>query len=404
MTTPSPGEASTLSPRLILLLATGTGLTVASLYYAQPLLGVLAADMQIPAHTTGLIPTLTQLGYALGILLLIPLGDRIDRRRLILAKVAALVLSLLAMAMASSLAMLLIASFAVGITASAAQDIVPAATLLADDRERGKVVGSVMSGLLLGILLSLVVSGLVAQAFGWRAIFLLAALLVALLGAALWRGLPHFSPTTELRYGQLLATLYHLWRTHAELRRAAIAQGFLSIAFSAFWATLSIHLLDAFGLGSAIAGAFGLAGAGGVLAAPFAGRLADRIGPHQVARIGAAITTLSFLVMAAADWLPLAGALAVLAIGALAFNFGLQSALVAHQSLIFGLDPEARGRINAVMFTVVFAGMALGSALGGAILGQWGWLGVVALATGVSFIALLIRLFGGRRASVPQGI
>ncbi|KAA0020322.1 MFS transporter [Salinicola corii] len=392
MTLSSPRESSALSARLTLLLATGTGLTVASLYYAQPLLGVLAADMQIPAHTAGLIPTLTQLGYALGILLLIPLGDRVNRRKLILAKIVALVLALLATALAPSLAMLLSASFAVGITASAAQDIVPAATLLADDRERGKVVGSVMSGLLLGILLSLVVSGLVAQAFGWRAIFLLAALLVALVGIALWRGLPHFSPTTELRYGQLLATLYHLWRDHAELRRAAIAQGFLSIAFSAFWATLSIHLLDAFNLGSAIAGAFGLAGAGGVLAAPFAGRLADRIGPHQVTRIGAAITTLAFMVMAAADWLPLAGALIVLGIGALAFNFGLQSTLVAHQSLIFGLDPGARGRINAVMFSVVFAGMALGSALGSAILGQWGWLGVVALATVSALGALLIRL------------
>ncbi|GHB21098.1 MFS transporter [Salinicola rhizosphaerae] len=390
-------EATSLSRRLTLLLATGTGLTVASLYYAQPLLGVLAADMQIPAHTAGLIPTLTQLGYALGILLLIPLGDRVDRRWLILAKVAALSVALFATAFAPSLALLLVASFAVGITASAAQDIVPAATLLADDRERGKVVGSVMSGLLLGILLSLVISGLVAQVFGWRAIFGLAAILVALIGVALWRGLPHFTPTTTLRYGQLLTTLYQLWRDHAELRRAAIAQGFLSVAFSAFWATLSIHLFDAFGLGSAIAGTFGLAGAGGVLAAPFAGRLADRIGPHQVTRIGAAITTLAFLAMAAADWLPLAGALTVLALGALLFNFGLQSTLVAHQSLIFGLDPGARGRINAVMFSVVFVGMAAGSALGGAVLGQWGWLGVVALATAVSLIALLIRL-ADRRA------
>jgi len=387
-------SASMTSPTrgLTLLLAIGTGLTVASLYYAQPLLGLLAGDMQVPPRSAGLVPTLTQLGYASGILLLIPLGDRVDRRRLILAKIVALILALLGTAMAPSLPVLLLTSFVVGLTASVAQDIVPAAATLANDHDRGSVVGTVMSGLMLGILLSLVVSGIVAQIFGWRAIFLIAAFLAAAIGVALWRGLPHFSPTTRLRYGELLLTLYHLWRDHPPLRRAALAQGLLGIAFSAFWATLSIHLLDDFGLGSAVAGAFGLAGVGGVLAAPIAGRLADRIGPRQVTRLGAAITTLAFLVMAMGEWLAPLAALSVLAVAALAFNFGLQATLVAHQALIYRLDPGARGRINAVMFTVVFAGMALGSALGSAILGHWGWLGVVALATGVSLIALGVRL------------
>ncbi|MEC8918591.1 MAG: MFS transporter, partial [Pseudomonadota bacterium] len=160
-----------LPRRLILLLATSAGLSVASLYYVQPLLGILAADIDIDARTAGLIPTLTQLGYALGILLLIPLGDRVDRRRLIVIKAILLALALLATALAPSITTLLVASLAVGLTATIAQDIVPAAAVLAADRERGKVVGTVMTGLLLGILLSRVVSGLVAEAFGWRAMF-----------------------------------------------------------------------------------------------------------------------------------------------------------------------------------------------------------------------------------------
>ncbi|MGM8931752.1 MFS transporter [Salinicola halophyticus] len=378
--------------RLIILLAISAGLSVASLYYVQPLLGILAADIDIDARTAGLIPTLTQLGYALGILLLIPLGDRVDRRRLIVFKAALLALALLATALAPSIATLLVASLAVGLTATIAQDIVPAAAMLAADRERGKVVGTVMTGLLLGILLSRVVSGVVAEALGWRAMFFIATGLIVLVGVALWRGLPRFESTSSLSYRALLATLYHLWRDQPELRRAATAQALLSVAFSAFWSTLSIHLLDAYQLGSAVSGAFGLAGAAGALAAPLAGRMADRRGPHQVTRIGSAIVVVSFLAMAAEPWLSAPWALGLIVIGALGFDFGIQATLVSHQTLIYGLDPAARSRLNAVMFTLVFIGMAVGSALGSYLLGAWGWPGVIALATLASLGALLIRV------------
>lgn len=381
-----------LPRRLILLLATSAGLSVASLYYVQPLLGILAADIDIDARTAGLIPTLTQLGYALGILLLIPLGDRVDRRRLIVIKAILLALALLATALAPSITTLLVASLAVGLTATIAQDIVPAAAVLAADRERGKVVGTVMTGLLLGILLSRVVSGLVAEAFGWRAMFFIAMGLIVLITVALWRGLPRFEPTSRLSYRALLATLYHLWRDQPELRRAATAQALLSVAFSAFWSTLSIHLLESYQLGSAVSGAFGLAGAAGALAAPLAGRMADRRGPHQVTRIGSAIVVLSFLAMAAESWLPAPLALGLIVIGALGFDFGIQATLVSHQTLIYGLDPAARSRLNAVMFTLIFIGMAAGSALGSLLLGAWGWPGVIALATISALGALLIRL------------
>ena len=288
-----PTPATGLPAGLTLLLASGAGLAVASLYYAQPMLGVLGPDIGAPDRAIGLVPTLTQLGYALGLLLLAPLGDRYDRRRIILAKAAVLCVALLLAGMAPSITLLLVASLAVGLAATLAQDIVPAAATLAPEAHRGKVVGTVMTGLLLGILLSRVVSGFVAEHWGWRAMFFVAAASIALVGLATWRGLPRFVPTTQLGYGALMGSLAQLWRQHAALRRAALAQGLLAVGFSAFWSTLAVMLHGApFHLGSAAAGAFGLAGAAGALAAPIAGRIADKRGPELVTRLGATLVVL----------------------------------------------------------------------------------------------------------------
>ncbi|MBD9662330.1 MFS transporter, partial [Variovorax sp. VRV01] len=262
-------EGRGLPASLVLLLAMGAGLSAASLYYAQPMLGVLGADIGASPRSVGLVPTLTQLGYALGILLLAPLGDRFDRRRIVLAKAAALCAALLVAGAAPSIGVLLAASLAIGLAATMAQDIVPAAATLAPEATRGNTVGTVMTGLLLGILLSRVVSGFVAEHFGWRAMFIAAAASIALIGAAAWRGLPRFRPTTHLAYAALLGSLGTLWSRHGALRRAALAQALLAVGFSAFWSTLAVMLHGApFHLGSAAAGAFGLAGAAGALAAP----------------------------------------------------------------------------------------------------------------------------------------
>ncbi len=394
----SPVPAAAGLPRpLVLLLASGAAFSVASLYYAQPLLGVLGADLQAGARATGLIPTLTQLGYAAGLLLLAPLGDRFDRRRIILWKVAALLLALLASAAAPGLGTLLAASLAIGLAATLAQDIVPAAAVLAPEAQRGRTVGTVMTGLLLGVLLSRVASGLVAQQWGWRAMYLAAAVSVALVGVALWRGLPRFAPTTQVGYGALMASLRDLWRRHAALRRAAWAQGLLAAGFSAFWSTLAVMLHDEFHLGSAAAGAFGLAGAAGALAAPLAGRLADRRGPGRVTQVGAALTMASFALLLPGPWLPPPVRLALLAVAAVGFDLGMQSTLVAHQTLVYGLDAQARSRLNALLFTGMFVGMAGGAAIGSLALAQAGWLGVVGFAVLTSGAALAIRLAAGRR-------
>jgi predicted MFS family arabinose efflux permease len=383
-----------LPASLVLLLATGAGLSAASLYYAQPMLGVLGADIGASARSVGFIPTLTQLGYALGILLLAPLGDRFDRRRIVLAKAAVLCAALLVAGAAPSIGVLLAASLAVGLAATMAQDIVPAAAALAPEATRGKTVGTVMTGLLLGILLSRVVSGFVAEHFGWRAMFIAAAASIALIGAAAWRGLPRFRPTTHLAYGALLGSLGTLWSRHGTLRRAALAQALLAVGFSAFWSTLAVMLHgEPFHLGSAAAGAFGLAGAAGALAAPLAGRLADRRGPELVTRLGAGLVVASFAAMGLAPLLLPHAQLWLLALAAVGFDLGMQAALIAHQTIVYGIEPGARSRLNAVLFTSMFIGMAAGSALGALALAQWGWAGVTGLATGTAAAALAVRLW-----------
>lgn len=386
-------ESAALSPWLVLLLATGAGASVASLYYSQPMLGILGTEIQVSGRAAGWIPTLTQLGYALGILLLAPLGDRYDRRIIILIKAALLCAALLMAGLAPSFAPLLAASLTIGLTATLAQDIVPAAAALAPAEHRGRIVGTVMTGLLLGILLSRVISGIVAETFGWRAMFVAAAGSIALLGAALWRGLPRFTPTSTLSYGALLGSLGALWRQHRALRRAALAQGLLSLSFSAFWSTLAVMLHEApFHLGAAAAGAFGLAGAAGALAAPLAGRLADDRGPKLVASLSAGLVILSFAAMLVLPWLAPQAQLWLIGLSALGFDLGIQASLIAHQTIIYGIDPAARSRLNAVLMVSVFIGMASGAVLGSQALAAWGWMGVTGLAIAAAGLALMVRL------------
>jgi predicted MFS family arabinose efflux permease len=381
----------------VLLLAASAGLSVAAIYYSQPMLGVVGVDLEASARGMGLVPTLTQLGYAAGILLLAPLGDRFDRRRIILVKAVALVLALLMAAAAPTLGVLLAASLVIGVAATMAQDVVPAAAALASDAHRGRVVGTVMTGLLLGILLSRVVSGLVAEHYGWRAVFVIAAVSVAAIGLACRRALPRFAPATQLPYAALLGSLAHLWRSYPSLRRATLAQGLLALGFSAFWSTLALMLHgEPFHMGSAAAGAFGLAGAAGALAAPLAGRLADRRGPVLVTRLGAGVATVFFAAMALGPLLTTPLHLALLVVCAIGFDLGVHAALIAHQSLVYSLDAGARSRLNSLLVVGMFLCMAAGAALASALLAAWGWMGVTALATGASLAAFGVRMWPQR--------
>lgn len=365
---------------IIFILALGAGFSVASIYYAQPLLPLMGANLHLTVEGMGLVPTLTQAGYALGILFLLPLGDRHDRRRLILVKSALLALLLLLCSLTGQLSSLLVVSLLIGMAATMAQDIVPAAAILAPAGKQGKMVGTVMTGLLLGILLSRTVSGVVGAVFGWRVMYQAAAVSVALIGLVMWRVLPRFAVHSTLSYPQLMASMAHLWQRYPALRRAALAQGALSIAFSAFWSTLAVMLSEHYHMGSAVAGG-----------------LADKFGAGKVTQMGAALVTLSFALMFMLPLLPVHAQLALIALSAIGFDLGLQSSLVAHQNLVYGLEPQARGRLNALLFTVVFIGMSLGSVLGSKLYVLAGWNGVVTLAVITGALALAIRLLENAR-------
>lgn len=397
MNTPS-AVSPAFASWIILILALGAGFSVASIYYAQPLLPLIGDDLRLSIEQMGLVPTLTQTGYALGILFLLPLGDRHDRRRLILGKSALLAALLLACSFTTHLHALLIVSLLIGMAATMAQDIVPTAAILAPAGQQGKTVGTVMTGLLLGILLSRTVSGVVGEAYGWRVMYQVAAVSIALIGLLMWRVLPKFTPQSRLSYPALMGSLVHLWLRFPELRRASLAQGFLSIAFSAFWSTLAVMLAEHYHLGSAVAGGYGIAGAAGALAAPLAGGLADKLGAAKVTQLGAALVTVSFALMFFLPWLPAHGQLVLIAVAAIGFDLGLQSSLVAHQNLVYSLEPQARGRLNALLFTGVFVGMALGSAVGSKLYALAGWPAVVTLAVVTGGIALIIRLTGSVKA------
>lgn len=385
-------EIKPLSRETIFTLATGTGLSVATIYYNQPLLGLMAQDLQASVSSTGFVPTFTQVGYALGILLLVPLGDKFNRRYLILLKSLLLSLALLICSLMPTLEGLLLSSLAIGILATMAQDIVPATAALAPVEHRGRTLGTVMTGLLTGILLSRVLSGTVGEYYDWRFMYELASLSILLIGFRLWWLLPDFDVDTKLSYPALLKSMAGLWAKYTDLRRAALSQGLLSVAFSAFWSTLAVMLYTEFQFGSAVAGAFGLAGAAGALAAPLAGAIADKQGPERVTQLAAALVALSFAAMFLLPLLPTNGQIALILLSAIGFDLGVQAALIANQTLVYGLEPPARGRLNALLFTSVFIGMATGSALGSAALAEFGWTGVISLATLAALASLLVRL------------
>ena len=376
----------TPGPALVFAMALSCGLAVANIYYNQPMLAVMAQDF--PGQSAiPLIAMLTQLGYAAGLLLLVPLGDVVERRWLILGQFVLIALASTMAAMATGATMLMLASVLLGIGATAAQQIVPVAATLADPARRGAVVGSVMSGLLGGILLSRTLAGLVTAYGSWRAMFWCGVPLALLGGLLMARMIPLGMPRSKLSYVRLLHSLIGLWREEPALRRATLTQALLFASFSAFWTVLAFYLADpAYGLGAEVAGLFGVIGVAGVVAAPLAGRMADRRGARSVVLVGALLVVLAWILFE--TWLSLVG----LALGIM----GVQSALVAHQQLIYDLRSEARGRINTLFMTGMFLGGTLGSSLAMLAWQQGDWVGVGWVGLALALTACLAALAGKR--------
>ncbi|SAL76092.1 major facilitator transporter [Caballeronia arvi] len=354
------------------LLATIAGVSVANIYFNQPLLDDFRASFPESAWLIGAVPASTQLGYALGMLVLAPLGDRFDRRLLILLQLAALGVSLVVAASAPTLAVLIAASLAIGIVSTIAQQAVPFSAELAPAAERGHAVGMVMSGLLLGILLARTVSGFVAQYFGWRAVFGASVIATVALAAIVIARLPKSRPTSTLSYGKLLGSIWHLAVESAALREAALTGGALFAAFSIFWSVLTLLLAGApFHMGPQAAGLFGIVGAAGALAAPLAGKSADKRGPRAVISLCIGLVALSFVVFAFS-----ATSLVGLVIGVIVLDVGVQAAQISNQSRIYALKPEARSRVNTVYMVAYFIGGSLGSAAASLAWHAMGWIGV----------------------------
>jgi predicted MFS family arabinose efflux permease len=384
--------AGFLDQKTTFAMAIACGVAVANIYYNQPMLAVIGRGFS-GASAIGFVPTATQLGYALGLFLLVPLGDIMDRRRLIVAQFVLLGAALIMAATAPSAGVLVAASLLVGAGATVAQHIVPFVAALAAPEQRGAKIGTVMGGLLCGILLSRTLAGFVATHLGWREMFWIG--LPMALGVAGWMALilPHDRPHSDIRYGRALVSLAHLWREEPALRAATAMQAALFASFSTFWTILALHLEDpAFQLGADVAGLFGIIGVVGVFAAPVAGRLADRRGPGMVATLGALLTLSSWGMFGL--WNSLGGLVG----GVILLDFGVQGALISNQHRVYALRPEARSRMNTLFMTGMFIGGTLGSA--GAML-AWrfgGWWTVCAFGVGVSLIGVTIALGGALRS------
>src|SRR5579859_334511 len=373
-----------------MLLLTATTFAAASgIHYQTPMLGAMAAEFGVDGAAIGWIPTLTFGGFLAGILFLVPLGDKLDKRRLIITLHAAAVLALLAAAGASGLASAAAACFVIGLCSCFAQVIVP---LVAPPEARGRAVGTVLSALFLGILFARVTGGFVAAHLGWRAMYLIGAGLLALLAPALIARLPHTAPKTQLAYPELLASLIALVRKHPDMRRVIAIQLCLGVCYGGFWATIATMLLTTHHLGPTIAGLIGIPGAAGVLIARAAGRWLDLRGPGPVVVTGTSVIVLAYCVFALGVWWPLA-----LAAGAALLDCGLRATMVANQTLVNSLAPEARARSNTVFGFSVWSGNAVGAFVASSALAASGWLAVCAISILAACTALAVQLGAMRR-------
>ncbi|MBS1820541.1 MAG: MFS transporter, partial [Acidobacteria bacterium] len=371
---------------------------VSTMYYNQPLLEEIGHTYGTAAGHTGFVAVATQVGYAIGLLFFVPLGDVLERRALMMRMYAAVAVGLLLVSVAPTLAWMLLGSVAIGALSSVTHVVLPIAPDLVSHEERGRAIGTVMTGLLLGILLARTFAGWVSHIHGWRYVFVVAAVMNAVFVPLLWRIMPKLPPKQEIRYGDAMRSLWTLYRGQPLLRESGQVGGLVFASFSCFWTTLAFLLGSHYHLGAGVAGTFGLVGAAGALVAPLSGRLSDKHGSRWVLSVGMILLTASYLFLWGQEriHIPIVWHIVALTVGVVVLDVGAQMCQVANQTRIFGLDRSARSRLNTVYMTIFFVGGAAGSALATIAWVHWQWNGVCGLAIGLMLLAGARHAMGRR--------
>ncbi|ESQ86052.1 hypothetical protein AEAC466_02370 [Asticcacaulis sp. AC466] len=387
--------SKSLTPALVGLFAFACGVIVANLYYGQPVIALIAPDIGLNAHAASLIVSLTQIGYGLGLLFIVPLGDRMENRRLILVLLAAACLSLVLAATATNGAVFLIVSLLIGIATVAVQVLIPLAAHMAPDETRGRVVGNIMAGLVLGILLSRPLSSLIADHFGWRAVFWTGATFMIVMGGLLTWLLPSRQPDHKTTYLALIQSLAVLWRSYPTLRLRTLLQGCMFCAFSLFWTVAPLELAQRFHLSQSQIALFALVGATGALAAPLSGRLADAGHTTKATFAALAVAAAAMLI----TLLPGLRGIIALALLGVVLDFCVQMNMVQGQRAIYALDPLSRGRINGIYMAGIFTGGAIGSSVASLLYENGGWSWIALAGGGAPLLALAVLAFRPRRVT-----
>ncbi|CAM4029070.1 putative MFS-type transporter YdeR [Pseudomonas reidholzensis] len=391
---PQPSTAG-LSRALVTLLAFCCGAIVANIYYAQPIVGLIAPELGLSSEHASLIVSLTQLGYALGLLLLVPLADLVENRRLMIATAVMACASLVLAGTSGNGQGALFLGYAllIGFSSVSVQMLIPLAAHLAPEQQRGRVVGNIMGGLLLGILLARPLSSLVADHFGWRTVFIGAAGVMLAIILLLAMTLPRRVPDHQASYAQLMASLVSLLRRYPLLRQRSVYQALMFGAFSLYWTAVPMALAGEHGLSQSQIALFALVGAVGAIAAPLAGRLADAGHARRGSLLALLLAPLALLLGLSAPGYTVIG----LGLTGVLLDFAVQMNMVIGQREVYALDPASRGRLNALYMTSIFLGGAAGSAVASPLYAQFGWHGVAMVGAGLPVLALVMFLMVSRR-------
>lgn len=389
-----------LTKWLVTLFAFCCGAIVANIYYAQPIIALIAPELGLSERVASLIVSVTQVGYGLGLLFLVPLGDVLENKRLILITVLLGVVSLVAAASAQTASIFLLVSLLIGICSVSVQMLIPLAAHLSPDAVRGRVVGNIMGGLMAGILLARPISSLIADHFGWRAVFWSAAVLMASLIVLLAVVLPKREASHKANYPQLLHSLGGLFRSQPVLRHRAFLQACMFAAFSLFWTAVPLELTHYYGLSQSQIALFALVGATGAIAAPISGRLADKGYSRPATFWALAIGGLVFLSTVSSHAVGIIG----LALAGVVLDFCVQMNMVLGQREVYNLDAASRSRLNALYMASIFAGGAIGSALASVLYSHWGWAGISVAGALLPLIALTAAIYPskGHRAAAHR--